>query len=435
MSAEKTPSRPGPPNMPGYRPLRMAAEWASAVRDEDFYTRYDPRTGRIVAGGTGAAAVTTRTTALARRPTVNKVTVQVRPERGAAPVTFRLQGDAASAMFWGESAVEKFLLSYYASAAADDAAGFLSRLLGAWYGYPARVVQVCALVHLCGTRHPAKGTPLSLEGTVGLLCLEEGKRLLLWTLSDFEARYAIELPRGQGSPRLRVPGRERGWKVTNTVESIVTRDAAEFVSGLRGQPIVFEYDGGSLCPVVLDPEGNRPLGKSFVFAGMADVIRPDRPPPSRVTLSVDDPPAFEPVTAELIHGGSDRNPDCVFWSDGAVERFLLPYYASVKGTTAWSFSAVLMGKWDGFIPPAENHPDEIAERLRRPFLRHLRPEADAAEPMESTVFAMTHLPRSEYEESSALESRTVLLAREDGQPVPHSVLSYQGSGGDAGAGA
>ena len=223
-------TRPDPRlNAPGYQPMRMAAEWASAVRGEPFPFRYDARTGRMVVDRE-RPEVTTQTLAFARRPVVKTITFAVsRPHRCTAEID--LPGDQASAMFWGEAAVEKFTLAHYASVAADDASGFLGRVLGAWYGYPAKVVQVCALVHLCGPGVPVDGTQLSLEDTVGLLCLGEELRLL--TLPQFEAEYDIGRPRGTGAP-LRVPdGPQPGWVVTPEVESTVTRESAEFVSGLR----------------------------------------------------------------------------------------------------------------------------------------------------------------------------------------------------------
>ena len=111
---------------------------------------------------------------------------------GAPPLT--ISGDHASALFWGESAVEKFLISYYASVAADDAPRFLERLFDAWYGYPAELVQVCAVAYLCGRVPPPDGTQLSLSRTVGLVCLEGGSRLRLltrpagWVIGQFTPR-------------------------------------------------------------------------------------------------------------------------------------------------------------------------------------------------------------------------------------------------------
>lgn len=413
-----------PLNLPGYRALRMAAEWSSAVRDEPCHLRFDPRTGRIVAASRTTAQVTVDTEAWASRPRVDEVVFRVEREPGGAYAGFTLTGHEASALFWGESAVEKFLLSYYASAAADDAAGFLSRLLGAWYGYPGHVVQVCALVYLCGTRPPAAETPLSLDGTVGLLCLEGREELRLLTLNEFEARYATGLPRGYASHGPHAARREEGWPVTRFDESIVAREAAEFVSGLRGRPVVFEYERDTLYPVLADDEGRGLAGGEVLFAGMADVIRPDRPAPSSVLLWVRERKT-ERIGVELMHGADGSSPDSVFWSDGAVERFLLPYYASVKGAESWFFNAWMMGKWNGVIPPDEADPAQGYAAVVNRFLpRFLRSAGAAPERLESAVFAMTHLPRSEYE-SEALEARTMVHAREEGVHTRHPLLRPQ----------
>jgi hypothetical protein len=402
-------------NAPGYQPLRVAAEWAGAVRGEPFPFRYDTRTGRMVVDRQNPE-VTTTTVAFARRPLVRDVTFEVpTPEGGTA--SLQLSGKEASALFWEESAVEKFLLSHYASAAADDASAFLGRVLGAWYGYPARVVQVCALAHLCGPAVPADGTQLSLDDTVGFLCLEDGQELRLLTLAQFEARYDTGLPRGTGKP-LRAPeGPQPGWELTPQGESVVARESAEFVSGLRSRTVVFQREGNTLVPVVLPLDGREPAPSAYLFTAMAELVRPDRPAPSRVALWVVPPGAKQAEAHELLPDDPARpRPDSVFWTDGAVETFLLPYYASVKGAEGWFFTAWLIGKWDGLIAPGASARSEVRKVVDRYVDRMTRGVENDEEPT-SPVYAITHLPRSEYE-SSSVDGRTVLLvARGEGKAL------------------
>lgn len=436
MSPERQENPPGasarPPNAPGYQPLRMAAEWASAVRGEPLNFAYDTATGQMMLAPPGSAGVSVLTSAGVPRALVASVELEwARPHGGPPGAVYELSGADASALFWGESAVEKFLLSYYASAAADAAPRFLARLFDAWYGYPAKVVQVCALAYRCGRRAPPHGRALTLARTVGLLCLDEtGVRLL--SLDEFEARYATGLPRGGcPAPATGPSTSEAGWTIDAAVESIVLRDAAEFVSGLRGRFVRFQAVDGTLLPDVYPSESplpapDPPPAGAFVFAGVAEPVRPDRPFPVRVTVRVK---GLDGSTSEcdVVPRGSDPAvvPDSMFWSDGAVEKLLLPYYASVKGGTAWFFLAWLMGKWDGSIPHDANDPELVVQ-----FARH-RLGMDEVEDV-PTVYAVTHLPRSEYEDSSsALEGRTVLLALgRTGHHVAHPLLADQGRGGD-----
>ncbi|MBD0319690.1 MAG: hypothetical protein ICV87_05110, partial [Gemmatimonadetes bacterium] len=163
---KRTPSPSLPlatPNAPGYAALRMGADWASAVRGVPLRLRFDADTGHMAVAGSSGPGLTVLTRAYARRPTVQALTFEVESYLKGKPGTasIELDGESASALIWGESAVEKFMISYYAEAAGEDAPRFLGRLYDAWYCYPSNVVQVCALAYLCGTRAPPEGTLLS----------------------------------------------------------------------------------------------------------------------------------------------------------------------------------------------------------------------------------------------------------------------------------
>jgi hypothetical protein len=336
-----------------------------------------------------------------------------------------------SALFWSESAVEKFLVPFYASVAADDAPRFLGRLFDAWYGYPADVVQVCAIALLLGRRPPAENTPLSLARTVGLVCLEGGgSKLKLRTLDDFTERYATGLPRGEGFRGVRSgpPEVRPGWGVTNQPESVVARDVAEFVSGMRGHFVAFTTDGTTLVPEVCAGESPPPLPKATRFTALARPVRPDRPVPSGVTLLVEETPGSQPQPAPLIPAAGDPpvefRPDSVFWTDGSVEKLLLPYYASVKGGASWLYQFCLMAKWDGLIDPGCFQPQDVGTALlaRVDHITHPAGRVDE-EPAPSTVYATIHLPRSEYADEVAA---TVVLSVRDGDHAAHAVWLRQG---------
>jgi hypothetical protein len=224
-----------PPNVPSYRQLRMVSDWASAVRGRELHLEYNEDTGRMKHSAPSThPPMLLLTPPNAVRPVLARVEFEVRVPGTGVPFSTTLDGDRYSALLWGESAVEKFLFAYYASAAADSAARFLGRLFDAWYGYPDRVVQVCALAFRYGV--DAEAGELSLDATVELVCLERnrgGLRLNAMSLGDFERKYPTGAPRGGRVAG--TPGKATqcdGWKVAGgTVSSIVAREAAEFVSG------------------------------------------------------------------------------------------------------------------------------------------------------------------------------------------------------------
>lgn len=422
----QTPFTDVPPNAPGYREFRMMAEWASAIRDEPLYFPYSDLTGRIgVTLATGVEPPVETPPDERGRPRVRDVRFTVTREGSECSLT--LTADQCSALFWSESSVEKFLFPSLASASADDAARFLGRLSDAWYGYPGRVVEVCALAYGYGSQVPEG--PVSLDAAVGLVCLERASpKLKLMTLDEFERTYPTGAARG-----FRAPGgagteveKLAGWP-THEADSIVVREVAEFVSGLRGHYVRFTFDGSELVPWVFPTESPGTLPEEWdalkVSEGVTVAVRPDRPYPSHVSVRLEGVTEaysivpLEPPRAAAIVLEPDpiRDPDSVFWTDGAVEKLLLPYYASVKGRHAPEFITLLMGKWDGSIHPA--HPAAtLAELIPAALL------ADDDSPPE--VYAITHLPRSEYIDgytgggaanggevahSPALEHRTALL--------------------------
>ena len=418
------------PNAPGYAALRMGADWASAVRDVPLRLRYDPETGHMAVAGSSGPGLKVLTRSYARRPTVERITFEVQAivkgKRKTASI--ELDGESASALVWGESAVEKFMVSYYAEAAGEDAPRFLERLFDAWYCYPSNVVQVCALAYLCGTRAPPEGTQLSLASTVGLVCLEIASGTLrLLPLDEFSARYTASLPRDASPPPEKRPReRERGWQVGDEVGSIVARDCAEFVSGLRGRFVSFLTEGRELYPELYatgEPVPSPAPGGTFQFAAVMSPVRGDRPAPTRVVAWVKGLDG-ETHDHEIVPVSDDpaHIPDSLFWSDGGVEKFMLPYYGSVKGWTAPIYTALLMAKWQGLVPP---HETQLAAGLDA--MKRMIPDAIGGfsgtrdeEPV-APVYGLVHLPRSEYTSSPgmAVESRTVLLAASGRETVRH----------------
>ncbi|HYH83767.1 MAG TPA: hypothetical protein VEX86_28505 [Longimicrobium sp.] len=394
---------------PAYRALRMAAEWASAVRDRQLNFAYDPGTGYMVLDNSGTGpTLPVFTRSFTSRPLVKEVEFSV-PSSTGKPLTLEVSGYRASALFWSESSVEKFLVPLYASVSAHDAPRCLGQFFDAWYGYPADEVQVCAVAYLCGRKPPACGTPLLLANTVGLICLEGGSQLRLLSLDEFTARYSTA-PYPVGGPPTAgssLPEVRPGWEISENVESVVARDVAEFVSGMRGHFVAFDTDGTSLVPEVYTGESPPSLLGTPLFSALARPVRPDRPAPSGVVLHVEG--AHGPIVQTLIPAKDDPAtefvPDSLFWTDGAVETLLLPYYASVKGSGSWFFEACLMGKWNGLIvPPSSTCTEDVRSAMLHRFDYATGRVVD--DPAPSTVYATMHLPRSEYAD---MAGRTMVL--------------------------
>lgn len=378
---------------PGYAPMRMVADWASAVRGEPLYFGFDGAYATLSAEPV-PDALPLYTRPFTRRPQVTRVEFTVTTPGGAS--TLALDGRETSALFWSESAVEKFLLPYLASAAAGSAPSLFRALWHAWYGYAGEDVQVCAVAYECGPALPARRKRLTLEGMVALVCLVDGQ-LERVPLKEFRKRFPRS-GKGPGTkPNAGLLHRESGWPLNGQVESIVARDAAEFVSGLRGHGVEFEASGGELRPWVA--EGGRGSGRAIGFECGMEFVRADRPVPAAVVSYVRDSHGTEHARALPMDGcDPTRVPDSIFWSDGAVEKLLVPYYASVKGLAAPLFTTLLLGKWCGLVrgePPVGD-----LCRVLASLQDFLGAPADSliggALTDDEDPYAVTHLPRSEY---------------------------------------
>ncbi|HEX6038480.1 hypothetical protein [Longimicrobium sp.] len=364
------------------------------------------------------------TKSYARRPRLTSLTLAY---EGVHPLT--LDSRTASAAFWSESAVEKFVFPYCASLFAEQAGEFVDRLCRAWYGYP-DTVEVCAVVHALGT-HPCKGV-LHPEDAVQLLCIPTDEEVvprtaLLLTLREFEDRFGCADPgkiRRPPAPSAAgvdcldddvAPGRGPGWSLAPQVESVVARDAAEFVSGYRDHWVWFTATG---VPPRLHVDVRqlyhpwpRPHLKVF-WGAMSSVRTRRRPVVTAMLTSLDEVPVPAPISPA---GDPPEHPDAIFWTDHAMEALLLPYYASVKGWTAPYWNVCLMGKWDGVIRPDSDDASVAFANLAQRVAALDGATALAADDIHtSPVYAVTHLPRSEYVSNggATLEARTVLLTLE-----------------------
>ncbi|HVH12586.1 MAG TPA: hypothetical protein VM759_06025, partial [Longimicrobium sp.] len=190
--------------------------------------------------------------------------------------------------------------------------------------------------------------------------------------------------------------------------------------------VTFQNEGALLYPELYPTDETTPPPNPVPagtprLAALVEPVRGDRPRPVRVRVRVrgtDDEPEH---SHELLQGTDPTTmPDCMFWSDGAVETLMLPYYASVKASSSLYYTALLMGRWDGLIAPDDTTPDVAKAMQRRlpDLFGAAVPSRVPADGHVSRVYTITHLPRSEYATypggvEEGVEARTVVLALED----------------------
>jgi len=414
-----------PAQNPGYRDLRLGADLASSIRGTPVFFNFQQGELTITDPHPDSVPVETAPSA-ARRPQVTGVTLEV---DGYERLT--LDAKRYSALFWSESAVEKFLLPYYASAAGPRVHEFLYVLHHVWYGYRDDV-RVCALAFAYPAA-PFTG-PQQLWDTVEVIFCPPAQADLLFPLRSMPLlQFFNTLP----APALPVLPPDisliRGERAplsdqATCIDSVGSREAAEYVSGLRGHTVRVYQDPnvpGGLKPV-LEP---KKLDDPLLFDASTVPVRDYRP---RVTVKLELEGMKEPYPLQGKPGDPTTWPDSVFWTDGAVDMLLVPYYASVQAGGAPWYLLVLLGKWAGWIPCDCTDAAELRKHVsggaeRTPRRRHERGPAPGhaagrlegetagdAGPTDSEVFAIVHLPRSEYVDDGTgaepffLENRTML---------------------------
>jgi hypothetical protein len=167
------------------------------------------------------------------------------------------------------------------------------------------------------------------------------------------------------------------------LDSIQLRLIAEAASGTRGTAVHFVTGpDGNIREVSHDRRGDGartdggiappPLEAVVIPAYTEDKV-PLKPPLNVATIHAEG--VDEPVDLLDLPGGLGAA-DAVFWSESAVEKFLLPYYASVYGNqAAKAVSDILLAF----------HGD-----------RGLGGPSARAGADDELTYAMAHIPKSEY---------------------------------------
>lgn len=150
------------------------------------------------------------------------------------------------------------------------------------------------------------------------------------------------------------------------------RGLAEYASGVRDDAIVrlAVYGGGRI--EVLDPDQPEPAAAlvvpTYVGGGVGNHNYTEY---ARIGTK-----ACGEGSVDLLDiNGTGKRGDSVFWTQSAVEKFLVPYYASVAGRAA---------------------PEHIGTLLGLLGSRHMVPVAPGGGITEYEVFVLIHLPQSEY---------------------------------------
>ena len=157
------------PEYPSYVPLRVGADWSSAIRGQMVYFRYADGELRITDNDTGSVPVATAPSAK-RRPAVTGVILHVEREDG--DIHMEIDPQTCSALFWTESAVEKFLLPYYTSAAGPEAYAVMYAIIRAWYHYDERRPVVALAFSYAPVDSLGRK---SLWNTVDVIYVEDGQ--------------------------------------------------------------------------------------------------------------------------------------------------------------------------------------------------------------------------------------------------------------------
>lgn len=344
--------------------LRLISSWASGDRtDEDLY--FLLRKGLLTS---------TRDRLLDGNPVAVSRTRPVVPERPPVQgLTVRGQGlnevlqlaDEADALFWSEASVTKFLFPFLSSLSGHRANEVLRHASAAWQNYPSagKPCEVYALAHVPGSTAVTPSQSVQVIFREGNGPSTPETRLETLAVDPFLERFDVPL---YEKPVVAPPKHDPEETRAHTPLSAHSlRVLAEWAAGVPGELLRFAYDGEGWR---LLPEGEKPGPRDFVVPAFTPLAVPERPSLREVTLRGERGQVF-PLA---------RDADAVFWSEGAVEQFMLPYYTWKGGNDGALAIEILLGIWDAGAPI----------RLRVDDANDAETDVD--------VIAMVHLPKSEY---------------------------------------
>jgi hypothetical protein len=184
------------------------------------------------------------------------------------------------------------------------------------------------------------------------------------------------------------------------LDSLKARAVADYLAGARGADAEFlvaepVFGEPLRIRVEQDPHYRPCSTETEVVVPVSTMpIAPQRPRVTAVSIqSEPDPPV------DLMKY------DAVFWSESAVEKFLVPYLASKNQWQAAYVLAVLAEKWYGHVPGPDNDAGEA-------------PLDDEVE----VPYAVAHLPRSDY--VTIGEEVHFLFRKADGQVTQRPLSEF-----------
>jgi hypothetical protein len=190
------------------------------------------------------------------------------------------------------------------------------------------------------------------------------------------------------------------------LDSTGLRRLAEMADGGRDEDFYIAVDADRKMVALREPP--EPGKYKLVVPVHTSGAVPERRGIRKLTATLDDG-----RTVEIFPEAGLEVPDAMFWTESSVEKFLVPYYARVHSA-------------------ASRVGDEV-QKVKDVFNGKVRPYGlPSHEPVE--VFALVHLPRSEYTatESALLSSLGVLYAVGGGEAVLTPLPEFVDGPGAAG---
>jgi len=385
-----------------YTDLRLLAECAAGEVPEPVEYVFFPgpqgqtileRAARGADPGPGEVVVPTGGAGRCPR---NRLELQVAPDTwlAAAPA------GQVDALFWSDAAVHKFLIPYLASCAGNRAKEVVTNVHDAWNGYPSALVTVYALVHVHGVR---PRTPLHLEDALLVAFTRVGEDTLdLLPVRGFLDKFPPEPSPNPVRAEQEVEYHRGGpGRAPQRPGYVQLRALAEWAASIRDKAGYFVFRAGE--------DGFHALHETLPAVGSGDIVIPVFTPAVPAGRPGLGGVWFTPENATAPANLADQG-DALFWSTGAIEQFVFPYYASKGGLQALPDLTDLVNVWtEGRGAGGRGRP---ADRSGAAAGAMEEPSGDEA------VAGIIHLPTSEWtevtEEGEAMPVTRVDPARQLG---------------------
>mgnify|MGYP006136957019 CR=1 FL=1 len=387
-----------------YHRLRTLAECAAGLEhDTDFAFTPDgnleitskPQAGRVAVPARGKG----------KYPR-NVVRLHTAPGEDGRVEELRLEAGIADAVFWSDSAVHKFVVPYVASCACHDAPQKLGMLISAWNYYPADRVTVHALAHVL---KDGDGIPLAIENRIHVIYAErrngrEGTILARLPLSEFVKAYPSPQGGSGGGEPVNAGGNGNG--AGSAQPQVAYRRGGESDRGQRPDYTVLRALAEHACALATEPQYFMFKAGEHGFRHKTTTEMPELEPgdlviPAYTPTVPPQRPRLHGVWCDSEDGGTANlaaGSDAMFWSDGAIEQFMLPYYASKGGLQLGLRELTEMtDMWSGEASPG---PDGVGNQGNYPYSFPSRPKGSRYVVRTST-YAIVHLSTSQYVEENA----------------------------------